>query len=468
MRKILVVTVMLLSVVALPLAANAQNAAKIASIHQKVAGALAIIRYKYADDTGSRTISGLGICIDNGGGKFGTFMTLAMDARLPEENLKDFEVVIPGVEGKALKAVLLGVDAVTGIGFVRATEERSWPIVAFSAQSNAKIGQEIVSVGALTADLGHAICMGFGRISSVVRVPGKLVYVSGGKLSGIGSPVFDLDARAIGIVGRQQLFLSFQTATQRGPAPLPLKGVQETSFFLPVEEFVDALMRIQDLSKKIRLPWMGVLKFDGVTPALAELVGLKGPGVSLGQIVPDSPADKAGLKERDIIVQVDGKPLERLATSNLTARNFVRKMLRVKIGTVVALTIYREKKIVKDPIKVKLEAMPLRPSEAKRLFAMELGVGMREKVPMDFHIGRGATANVKGMVVIQLTRDGPAHRAGVKIGDLVTSVNEHYVTAVDDVKKAVKQAVDDKTKATVKLLIRRGDKALPILVQIKR
>ena len=457
-----------MSVAAMPLAANAQDSGKIAAVHKKVAGALAIVRYKYVDDTGSRTISGLGICIDNGGGKFGTFMTLAMDARLPEENLKDFEVVIPGVKGDSLKAALLGVDSVTGIGFVRATEERNWPVVTFLAQSNAKIGQEVVSVGALTADLGHAICIGFGRISSMVRVPGKLVYVSGGNLTGIGSPVFDLDGRAIGIVGRQQLFLSYQTATQRGPAPLPLKGVQQTSFFLPVEEFVDALMRIGDLKEKRRLPWMGVLRFDGVEPSLAELVGLKVPGVSLGQIVPDSPAAKAGLKERDIIVKLNGKPLEQLATPDLTARNFVRNMLRMKPGAQVTLTIYREKKMLPDPITVKLEPMPLRPSEAKRLFAMELGVGMREKVPMDYHLDPGATANVKGMVVIQLQRDGPAHRAGVKVGDLVTSVNEHYVTTVDDVKKAVKQAVDDKTKATVKLLVRRGDKALPILVQIRR
>lgn len=452
-----------MSVAALPLAANARDAGKIAAIRQKAAGAVAIVRYIYADETGDRRISRLGICIDNGRGKFGTFMTLAIDPGLPTENMKDFELVVPGAAGKALKAVLLGVDPLTGIAFVRAKEKRNWAVVTFLVQSNAKIGQQVVSVGALTAKSGHEICMGFARISTIVRVPGKLVYVAAGKLTRIGSPVFDLDGRAIGIVGRQQLFLSTHPTTRLPPDPLAPEGRQENSFFLPVEEFVDVL---RWTGHKRRLPWMGVLRFDGVSKRMAELFGLKVPGVILKQIVPGSPAAKAGLKEHDIIVQVNGKPLERLATPDLTARNFVRNMLRMKIGVKVALTIYREKKETKAT--VRLEAKPLGPSEAKRLFSMELGVGLREKVPLEYYMGQGPTANVKGMVVSQLQRDGPSHRARVKIGDLVTSVNEHYVTTVDDVKKAVKLAADDKTKATVKLVVRRGDKRLPILVRIRR
>lgn len=465
MRRKLAITAMLLSMV-WPLAARGQDTGKLAAILKKVAGALAVVRYTYADDTGSRVLSGLGICIDDGGGKYGTFMTLALDARLPQEKLKDFELVVPGPAGKALKAKLLGVDPETGIGFVRASEQQAWSVVAFSAQSNIRIGQEVASVGALTANLGHAICLSSGRVSSVVRVPGKLVYVSGGKLTSIGSPVFDLDGRGIGLVGRQQLFLSFQTATNRGVAPLPLKGVQETSFFVPVEEFVDALRRIPTPGKKRRLPWMGVLRFDGVGKPLAELHKIETPSVMIAQIVPKSPATRAGLKERDIIVEIDGQRLERLATADLTARNLVRKMLRMKVGKKVTLTILRDKKMMKAT--VQLEAMPLRPSEAKRLFSVPLGLGLREKVPMDYHLDRGATANVKGMVVIQLQRNGPAQKADVRIGDLVTSVNEHYVTTVDDVKKAIKQAIDDKATGTIKLLVRRGDKALPIVVQLPR
>jgi serine protease Do len=301
----------------------------------------------------------------------------------------------------------------------------------------------------------------------VVRVPGRLVYVSAGKLTGVGSPVFDSTGRAIGMVGRQQLFLSFQTATRKGVVPLPLKGVQETSFFVPVEEFVGALRRIPDPKKKPRrLPWMGILKFDGVGKPLADLVGLEVAGVMIGKVVPDSPAATAKLKERDIIVEMNGKPLEELATPDLTARNLVRKMLRLKIGAKITLTVFREKK--KIPATVTLEAMPLRPSEAKRHFSAPLGLGLREKVPMDYRIGVGPTANVKGMVVIQLQREGPAHRARVNVGDLVTHIDEHFVARCEDVKKTVKAAIDDKARTTVKLLVRRGDKALPIVVQLRR
>lgn len=469
MRTRLIVAAMVLSVV-WPLAARGQEANNLAAIHKKVAGALAIVRYTYADSTGSRVLRGLGICIrntDDAGKKYGMFMTLALDTRLPQENLKDFELVVPGVGGKVVKAKLLGVDPETGIGFVQAKDERAWSVVAFSAQSNVKIGQEVISVGALTANLGHVICLGSGRVSSVVRVPGKLVYVSAGKLTGVGSPVFDSTGRAIGMVGRQQLFLSFQTVAKRGVVPLPLKGVQETSFFVPVEEFVGALGRIPlEGAKPRRLPWMGVLKFDGVGKPYAEMVKLDVPGVMIGQVVPGSPAATANLKERDIIIEMNGQPLEELATPDLTARNLVRKMLRLKIGAKVTLTVFREEK--KIPATVTLEAMPLRPSEAKRHFSVPLGLGLREKVAMDFHLDRTPTATVKGMVVIQLQRNGPAHNVRVKVGDLVTGIDEHFVTTCEDVEKIVKLAMAEKTRTTVTLLIRRGDKALPFVLQLRR
>ena len=462
MRQRLTITVMVLSA-AWPFAARGDDGKNLSDIHKKAAGALAVVRCTYAADVGDRTITGLGICIDRDAG---VFMTLVLDPGMPQGSFKDFHLVLPGAAAKTMKAELLGIDPQTGISFVRAAEKRAWSVVKFSAQSDLKVGQEVASVGTLNANLGHATCLGLGRVSSVVRVPDRLVYVSGGKLTCIGSPVFALDGRAVGIVGQKQLFLSFQTATARGVVPLALKGLQETSFFTPVEEFVHVLTRIPSPGRQRRLPWMGVLRFDGVGKSLAELAGLDAPAVMIEQIVPAGPAAKAGLKERDIIIEIDGRPLERLATVNLIAHNFVQKLQRMPVGKTITLTIVRDKKILKPM--VQLVRMPQMPNEAKRHFCIALGMGVREKVPMDQFLDKGPTAKVPGMVVIQLQRKGPAQKAGVKIGDLLTGIDKQHVTTVAEVKRIVERVVADKAKGTVVLLVRRGEKAFTIAVQPRR
>jgi S1-C subfamily serine protease len=443
---------------ACPTVAQADTPKLLQGLVARTSGALVAVRYTIQMETGKRQVMGQGICIEASG----VFLTTALDPRLDVDMLKEFELIPPGVDPKPIKAKLLSVDAWTGLGFVQATEPRKWQVVEFSKSSNVKIGQQIASVGLLMGDPSRPVYVGTAYASTRLRVPGELIYVTAGRLTGACSPVFTTDGRAVGIVGRQ-LFLGYQTPSRRGLVPIQLRSQQESAFFTPVEEFVHALTKIPNDGQVGRLPWLGVNKFVAVTKDLADILKLTQPAVKVDDVIPDQPAAKAGLSNRDIIIEVSGRPLERLATPDLTVRNFVRQLMRMPVGTKLALTVLsgREKKTVTATLGV----MPMRPSEAKRYFNRALGLLVREKVMLDEYLDKTPTADVPGLVVLGMAQGSPCVAAGMKTNDVITNVNNQPVKTVEIFRQLVERSLATSATAPINFLVRRGAQALVITVK---
>lgn len=449
----------LVLVMACPAVAQTDTSKVLADIWAKAAGALAVIKYTVKMETGDRTVLGQGICISPDG----VFMTTALDPRLNADDLKDFELIAPGVTGKTIKAKLLSVDAWTGLGFVRAAEAgQKWQVVQFSPSSKVAPGQQVSSIGLLMTDPSHQVYLGTGYVSTTLRVPGDLAYVTGGWLTGACSPVFTNDGRAVGITGRQ-LFLGYQTPTQKGLVPLQLRSQQESSFFTPVEEFVNVLENIPADGQVSRLPWIGVNKFEAVPEDLREILKLDQPAVKLDEVIPGQPGEKAGLANRDIIVEANGQPLEKLATPDMTVQNFVRQLMRMKAGSKLTLKVLRGRET--KAIEVVMGPMPTRPSEAKRYFNKALGMLVREKVMLDEYLDRSETAGVPGLVVLGLVQNGPSAQAGMRPGDVITNVNNQPVKTVDTIRQIVEQSLTVGATTAINFLVRREDQAQVITVK---
>jgi len=454
--QITILTAMLLMIQ--PVAAQADTAKLLAEISGRTTNTLAMVRCTLENEAGSQAIAGQGICIDPSG----VFMTLALSPRLQVDSLKNFALVIPGVEGETIKAELLGIDELTGIGFVRAVEPHKWSAIRFEQRSELSAGQQVASVGLLPSDTGYAPYLGAGYVSAMIRRPEQLVYVAGGKLTCVCSPVFTADARVVGIVGPQP-FGGYEMVTARGTVSLRLRNQQETTYFMPVEEFVHVLSDIPAPDKPQRLPWLGVLKFEGVGKDLAELMRLDRPGVMIDQVIASQPAAKAGLKDRDIIVAIDGQNLQRLPTSDLTARNFVKTLMRLKIGQEITLVVQRGTEL--KSVTLKLEAMPVRPTEAKRYFNEALGLTVRERVMLDRYLVKSSTADVPGLLVVYLQKDGPASKAGLEFNDIVTGINDQPVRTVASFKRTLQSALTDAPSRSVNLVVHRGDRLQVISIQ---
>ncbi len=438
--------------------AQADTAKILGDLVSKASGSLAAVQYTVEMETGSRNVVGQGVCIEPSG----VFLTTALDSRLRVESLKNFQVITPGTDGKTLKAKLLGIDPWTGLGFVQAIEKHTWQVVQFSRTSKLAIGQQVASIGLMMGDPARPVYVGTGFVSARLRVPGELARVTGGRLTGACSPVFSADGRAIGIVGRQ-LFDPYGVRTKDRVVPMQMRSQQECPFFTPVEEFVHVLESIPSDGKVARLPWMGVNKFEAVPKDLADILKLEKPAVKVDEVIPGHPAAKAGLSNRDIIIEVNGKEIEKLATPELSVRNFVRKLMRMRAGATLKLKVLSGRQ-TKD-VTVTLADMPKRPSEAKRYFNRAIGLLVREKVMLDEFLDKTPSATVPGLRVEGVVKGSASAAAGLSSGDVITNVNNQPVTTIQTLQQIVEQSLTTSRTAPINFLVRRGAQAQVVTVK---
>lgn len=449
-----------------PVAAQTVDTTKaMADLAEKAKTGMALLRYTVNVGVGVREVSGQAICISDKG----MFMTRAMDARFGQ-NMSNFKLILPGQNGKVVDANFVGLDVLTGMGFVQAypAEKVTWSPMEF-VKSSMTPGKQVFSVG-LFGDVANTPYVSMAHISALLRMPTQIVYVTGGSLSVPGSPVLNADGKAIGIVG-QQVPLSFATlSTDQGSAQLPVGNRLETSFFIPTDEFAHVMTNIP--TSVTRLPWIGVDRFEPSTQAAKTLAGIDPnvASITVSGVIAEQPAAKAGLKDHDTIIAVNGKPIEKLASADLIVQTFYNNLLRLPLDSEVTLTVQR----LEGPqnIKVKLEAMPKLPSEAKASISQPLGIAVRDKVGLDRYLNPASpTKDVDGLVVIDIARDGAAARAGLMPGDVVRTLNGQPMTNVDAFKTAIDTFIANVQKnagGELKIVYQRGSQPqeTKIVVQV--
>jgi serine protease Do len=212
-----------------------------------------------------------------------------------------------------------------------------------------------------------------------------------------------------------------------------------------------------------RLPWMGVLSFNGVSREVAEIKKIKGTGVTVEQVLPDQPAANAGLKDGDIILAVNGENIEALANPDITAAALLAKIRRMPANQKVKFTIRRGEE-TKD-VEVTLAPTPTLPDEAKRYLSPNLGFIVREKVMLDQYLDKSSTSSVPGLPVLLVGATTAAATAGMLQGDLIVNVNGQQVTTVAAMKKIIDDSLAADSKKPINVVVRRGDQSQNLTIK---
>ncbi len=365
--------------------------------------ALVQVEITYMGDIGEKSIAGMGVCYDADKGEV---FTLMVSGELRKDRIRSVKLIIPGPERKSVAGEFMGMRLGAGIVFVRALPgQRNFKALRIAEKSNLTAGKQVVSVGLMPGDGASTPYAGVGYVSSKFRIPESLYYVTGGKLTCKGSPVFTSDGSMVGIVARS-LSLDYQMMRNTGQERIAIKGLQESSFFIPVEEFAYALKDVPRDGSIRRPPWLGSIKIIGVGEQQADLMSLDTPAVMVDRIIPGTPAAVAGLKTSDAIVALDGKPFETMGTPELVAADFVRQIRRMSPGQDITLTVIRVGQTV--DLKLKLTALPAGPEEADRYVNQKLGLAVRDKVALDQHLTASPTAMIPGLLVWGVSRGTPA------------------------------------------------------------
>jgi serine protease Do len=223
-------------------------------------------------------------------------------------------------------------------------------------------------------------------------------------------------------------------------------GYQGIGFAIPASSaklIMDELIK----SGKVRRGLLGV-NIQNVDESLAKSFGrTETEGALVSQVVPDSAADKAGIKPGDIILKINGDTI----TDASHLKNLVGKE---KPGATVKLTIFRDKKTMELSVKIgertqKAIAAAGQPTPGET--SNELGLEL-EKVPPAMAEKLGIKEG-QGLRVKDLEADGAGGKLGLRPGDVILEVDGQAVSDASAFNKAVSDAKKNKL---IRLKVHRG------------
>ncbi len=409
-------------------------------IYDRAAPSLVVVRYTMESEFGRRDIYGQGVVIREEGLVLASMALFPLS--VPDEQMKDFKIIVPGDDEKELAADFLGRDDRYELAFLKTTEPQKWAAVRFE-DIEARVADPVISVGLLPKDSGYKPYLCEAQVSAHIRGPTPYVLVNANGLATIGSPVYNAEGKAIGLVPYLTHLNPLLNKTQTG-----LSGLAPPSrFYVPARDFLSAV-NDPPSGGPIAVPWMGA-SLSGLNKEVAEYYDLKNvPVGQVGEVIPLSPAEKAGLKAGDKIVKYNGQALERGDEPEETPMILQRRIRRLKVGDTVALSVLREKG--KPPVEVKmaLEQQPRQAHQVKRYYADDLGMSMREVVFADTYAKR-VSPQTQGVVVAYVRPSSSAATAGLRLGDLVTHINKQPIENLE----SFKNQYQDFRKASPKELV---------------
>jgi serine protease Do len=262
----------------------------------------------------------------------------------------------------------------------------------------------------------------------------------------VGDVLIAADGRPVAKLAAMQEILAAPQADKGGAMLLKLlRGGQE----------ILSLVRLPEVRKgrwggELPRAWLGVLT-QVLTPELAEALGRPGTqGFRVSEVYPWTSAEKAGLAVGDLLIALDGEAFD--ASRPQDADDLRRAVETRRIGETVRLSIVRDGRA--SEIDVQLESRPAASEETRRSRQEEFEFAVRELTLLD-RSDRHWPRDQGGVLVTDVTSGGWAHMAGLRIDDLVLSLNGSGVTDVAAFERLLEE-ISRARAPLVEVFVRRG------------
>lgn len=209
-----------------------------------------------------------------------------------------------------------------------------------------------------------------------------------------------------------------------------------------------------DPSPSMELPraWLGV-RTQVITRQVAEALGqpeLKGFRVT--EVLPYTEASKSGIQVGDIIVALNGEPLE--ASRVQDARDLERRVEQLTIGENATLTVLRNGERLDIP--VKMEPSPASAESAKITRQRELEFAVRDITPIDRMRNRWKE-DQQGVIVTDVANGSWAQLGGLRVGDVILAINEQPIRQVSDFQQVMREMLAQQPSVLVMFVLRKRD-----------
>ena len=395
----------------------------------------------------------------------------AIDLRVAPGQIKDFKVYLPG-DPEGSPAEYLGRDAYTGWHFVRASPSivgRLVPVTAFvgpGAPREPDLAEEVWGVGLRNKDEDFTPYILQSHVALVQALPQRTA-IAQQEVAGPGLPVFDREGRFVGLGASSfgQTFLEFSGA-ERGGSPIMLVNLEESSAFLVASEVLPYIGRIPKNVFGRPLAWLGAYGLEPMDREVAAFLKLESQsGAVVSEVLEGSPAEKAGMKARDIILGVDGKALPRFRPDRVVV-DYVERLIAARApGDTMALSVLRGADRLE--LRAALEEEPRLVREANRMYFEKIGFTAREFVYGDAIARHSRAGELSGVVAHLVKPNSPADIAGLRPDDWIKEIDG---AAIPDFAAAVAKLSSiekDAFRAETVFLVSRGSDTAVLRIKLR-
>ncbi len=359
------------------------------------------------------------------------------------------DIYVRLTDKREFKAKLVGADQRTDVAILK-IEASGLPAVTIGDSNRLRVGEWVMAIGS-PFELDNTVTAGI--VSAKGRDTGEYVPFIQTDVAinpgNSGGPLINMRGEVVGI--------NSMIYSRSG-------GFQGISFAIPIDE----AMRVGDQIKatgRVTRGFLGVQP-GAVNKDVAESLGLKTPsGAVVEKVIPASAAEKAGLKEGDVILKFDGKTVDKHT-------DLPRIVGNTRPGQRVQVQIWRNG-ATRDISLTLGEMEPERTAQRSGRSGADGKPAPKESK---------AEANALGLVVSDLNDakrrelkvergvqvdavEGGAARAGLRTGDVIMSIQNTEVTNAKQFNDLVSKL--DRTKVAA-LLVRRGESSQYITVRPER
>jgi len=333
--------------------------------------------------------------------------------------------------GRTFDAKVVGRDPRSDIALLKINPRgEDLPVAKLGDSDKLRVGDWVIAIGN-PFGLEHTVTAGIvsakGRVIGMGPFDDFIQTDASINPGNSGGPLFNLQGEVVGI----------NTAI--------VAGGQGIGFAIPINMAKNLLPQLK--KGKVTHGFLGVYIQD-LTPELAKRFGLKEPkGALVSDIMPNSPAAKAGLKKGDVIIRFNDKDVP----DSLTLRRLVASTppkQRVK------MEIIRQGK--NYTIWVTLEEYE------KQAMSIEQWGFKVQKIPPE--VSKVAGTN-EGVIVTEIIKNSPADRAGLNAGDIIVEIEHEQVNDLNDFERLIEKYANNPTLLLGVKIQREGYRTAYVLLE---
>lgn len=345
----------------------------------------------------------------------------------PEGYILTNEHVISGADkitvklsdGREFRAQIKGKDVRSDLAVIK-VDAKSLPVAKLGDSDDARIGQWVVAIGnpfgfalqnpepTVTVGVISALHRSLGRLLQRDRDYNDLIQTdaainpgnSGGSLVNLKGEIVGINVAIFSTTG----------------------GYQGVGFAIPINSAKRILSRLI-AGKKILYGWLGI-KVQDLDENLARHFGRPDKnGVLVAEVMKDSPAEKAGIKNGDVIVKFSDQKIDN-----------VKMLLNIvgsaEVGKRVQVELFRDKR--KIALMVEIGERPEEIEEISKESSAQLWRGLEVQDITSELMQRLRLKNREGVVVTFVESGSPADEAGIMVGDIILGIDKQPVKDVSD------------------------------------